>query len=274
MKSRILFLFVLCTCFFDVTNAQENTSDQFANKPGNFYTYWGYNWEWYSNSDIHFKGDVYDFVLNDVRAKDRQSDFNLSTYLKPSTITVPQYNYRIGYFVRQNWDVSIGMDHMKYVVQQNQEVGIEGTINSDPRYNKTYTQGDKIALTKDFLKYEHTDGLNYLNLAVRHHYPLLTGQKLSLYNTHGIGIGVLIPKSNVTLLNNPRNDEFHLAGFGLDLNAGFRLTVLKHFFLENNIKIGFVNLPDVRTTPLKEDRAEQHFYFCQVNVVLGYRFKF
>jgi len=35
----------------------------------------------YSNSDIHFTGDGYDFTLLGVRANDRQSEFGLTPFL-------------------------------------------------------------------------------------------------------------------------------------------------------------------------------------------------
>jgi hypothetical protein len=51
---------------------------------------------------------------------------------------------------------------MKYVMAQNQVANITGNINTgtpfDGVYNRTPTE-----ITENFLMYEHTDGLNYIN---------------------------------------------------------------------------------------------------------------
>ena len=80
----------------------------------------------YSNSDISFKGNNYDFTLFDVEAMDRQSKFDLGLYLNPGTITIPQYNLRIGYYLNDKYDISIGVDHMKYVMRAWQASTIDG----------------------------------------------------------------------------------------------------------------------------------------------------
>lgn len=50
---------------------------------------------------------------------------------------------------------------MKYVVSQDQTVKISGEIaNSETIYDGKYSNDD-IELLKDFLSFEHTDGLNY-----------------------------------------------------------------------------------------------------------------
>jgi hypothetical protein len=55
------------------------------------------------------------------------------------------------------------MDHMKYVVEQNQVVQIDGTISKmESPYHGEY-QDDDIMIVEDFLQFEHTDGLNYEN---------------------------------------------------------------------------------------------------------------
>jgi hypothetical protein len=48
----------------------------------------------FSNSDIHFKGNGYDFQLNNVTAQDRPTKFGI-VYFDPSWFTVTQYNFRL-----------------------------------------------------------------------------------------------------------------------------------------------------------------------------------
>ena len=44
-------------------------------KKGQMLIFWGWNRAAFSNSDIHFKGNGYDFVLHKVVAHDRPSEF-------------------------------------------------------------------------------------------------------------------------------------------------------------------------------------------------------
>jgi hypothetical protein len=50
--------------------------------------------------------------------------------------------------------------------------------------------------------------------------------------------------------------------------AAINLTY-KRFFLQTEIKGGFIDLPSIRTTMFAEDKAQQNFWFFQSNIVLG-----
>tara|TARA_B110000971_G_C20019058_1_gene505379 strand:+ start:60 stop:410 length:351 start_codon:yes stop_codon:yes gene_type:complete len=93
----------------DVKKAEKNTNK------GKFFFYWGWNRANFSVSDIHFTGDNYDFTLRNVKAKDRQTPFSFNDYLNPVNITIPQNNYRIGYFLKEHYTISLGVDHMKWL---------------------------------------------------------------------------------------------------------------------------------------------------------------
>ncbi len=132
------------------------------------YLIWGWNRGNFSDSDIHFKGENYDFTLHDVKAKDKVNSFTFRDYVNPRRITIPQTNLRIGYFFHDNYtirSVSIGVDHMKYVMRNYQTVKIDGEINTESQFDGIYNNND-ILLTHNFLTFEHTDGLNYINLEV------------------------------------------------------------------------------------------------------------
>lgn len=81
-----------------------------------------------------------------------------------------------------------------------------------------------------------------------------------------------MPKTNCTLLDNARYDEFHLAGFGMGIMAGLNLEIYKYFFIQSEFKSGYINMPDIRTTMDPVDRADQQFVFAQWNVVFGANF--
>ena len=69
----------------------------------------------------------------------------------------------------------------------------------------------------------------------------------------------------------PRNDEFHLAGFGTNIKCGAEVLLGNHFYVRGEAKCGYINMPDIRTTMDKADKAHQHFEYAQINTVFGYR---
>ena len=178
-------LFVLMSTLTFVVGAQQNT----INRKGSFYIYWGWNRAAYTNSDIHFSGNDYDFTLKDAIANDRQSPFKTRIYLNPKNLTIPQFNLRLGYYFKDKYEISIGTDHMKYVMKNDQTVNIDGYIhNSGTAYDGDYA-GDKIVLARDFLLFEHTDGLNYINTEIRRTDILFEKEKIAISSQAGIGIG-------------------------------------------------------------------------------------
>jgi len=256
--------------------AQAPVKEKVTNK-GKFYVYWGWNRGTYSNSDIRFKGDNYDFTLSDVTARDKPTKFGLNPYFRLDRITIPQTNYRIGYFFKENYTVSIGVDHMKYVMNADQNVMINGTINTGSSYDKIYTN-ENIQLVEDFLTFEHTDGLNYINVEVKRfddfsHLIGLNSKNLQINLTEGLGAGILFPKTNTRLLGQERHDDFHLSGWGVSASVGLNITFLKHFFIQSDVKVGYINMSDIRTTKSASDSASQSFSFLENTLVFGGRFR-
>lgn len=265
LKPIRLFHILFFVSIVQVCTAQVNDS-----RAGQWYVYWGWNWSGYTSSDIHFQGSDHDFVLHDVVAEDRQTMFTLKKYFHPEYFTTPQYNVRIGKYLKNNWDISFGIDHMKYVVRLNQSSTISGSINNGhPTYDGVYTDGP-ITISRGLLLYEHTDGLNYVNFSLRKNSALSRAdKKLQLDLLYGVGTGLMIPRSDVTLLGKQRHDNFHFAGYGLDLVGGFRLTFKQRLFFQAELKAGFINLPDVRTTVDKATKASQNFGYWQHNILFG-----
>ena len=262
MNFKKLLLAFLCLLFITNIQAQQKITE---NKKGDITVLWGWNRGWFTNSDIHFSGDNYDFTLIDVVAKDRQTKFDPAIYFHPQWITIPQTNLRIEYFHQYNYSISLGVDHMKYVVKQNQNVAIMGSIEDlDTIY-------DRINIEDEFLQFEHSDGLNYINFEYRRFDNLVNYKDWNLNIAEGLGTGFLLPRTNVTLLNKKRHDEFHLAGYGFNAVIALNLSY-KRCFIQSELKGGFINMPDIRTTEYKSDRANQHFFFSQLNFLVGYSF--
>jgi len=274
IKIQVVGIFMLLSIVSSY--AQQENQHQQKNK-GKFYAYWGWSRGAYSNSDIRFKGDKYDFTLSNVTANDRPTKLGFDPYFRLDRITIPQTNYRIGYFFKENYTISIGVDHMKYVMNADQNVMINGTINTGSSFDKVYSN-ESITLTENFLTFEHTDGLNYINAEVKRfddfsHFIGLNSKNLQLNLTEGFGAGILFPKSNTKLLDKERYDNFHMSGWGISASVGLNITFLKHFFIQSDVKAGYIKMSDIRTTKSASDSASQSFSFIENTIVFGGRFR-
>ncbi len=282
MKQLLLFSLFTLSGITTCVQAQENTanpSKYTAHNKGKFYVYWGGNRESFSRSDIHFKGDNYDFTLYDVSAHDKPKGWQMD-YLNPGRMTIPQTNFRMGYFISDHYNVSIGLDHMKYVMYQDRIVDYTGTYPNQGTYNEVVPGNpNQVNLSTDFLKFEHTDGLNYINTEfcrvddMSKYLSIGNTDKFQINLTEGLGAGILFPKTNATLLDKPRHDDFHVAGYGVSGKVGLNLTFYKYFFIQAELKAGYINMSDIRTTEDPADKASQHFLFVQRIIVFGGIFK-
>lgn len=262
----IPLLLIACIGF-----SQEQAISQEDERKGSFYVYWGWNYGWYTKSDINFRGENYDFTLENVIANDRQSKFNLNTYFNPVLLTIPQYNFRVGLFINENYNLSFGIDHMKYVVQSGQTVNINGRINSTgTEFDGNYANDD-ILLSNDFLRFEHSDGLNYLNFELRRFDEIINLKNVKISLTEGFGLGALYPKTNAVLFGQEGYDEFLLSGYGISGVLGINVSIYKHFFIQSELKGGFMDLPNIKTTSIGSDKASHNFFFSQLNIVFGSR---
>jgi len=286
-------------CFAVNTFAQEEVAIQdkyTAHNKGKFFVMWGGNRESYSKSDVTFKGKDYNFTVDNMAAHDKPKGWHVD-YINPVNMTIPQTNLRLGYFFSDHYSVTIGVDHMKYVMSQNQTANVTGNINlpadqAGSYYNGVYNntpvdmslhgaqeggfdQGAAQGNPPAFLMYEHTDGLNYVNTEVSRHddiskwFSLPNIDKVQINLTEGLGAGVLYPKTNTTLLGKERHDDFHVSGYGVSAKAGINFTFYKHFYIQGELKGGYIDMHDIKTTVSNEDSASQHFLYFQRIVAVG-----
>jgi len=242
---------------------------------GRMFAFWGWNRTNYSKSDITFKGDDYYFTLFDTKARDKPKPFGIY-YFKPDEITIPQTNFRVGYFFHDHYNVAIGVDHMKYVMYNDQVVNASGNIDVGGEFDGIYNN-TPINLTEEFLTFEHTDGLNYVTVEVNRFdtvdnwigFPV---KHIDINLTEGIGFGALYPKTNTMILGKERYDEFHVSGYGISAHVGLDITFFKYFFIQYTFKAGYINMQDIRTTGSKTDSASQDFTFFENMWVFGGKF--
>ena len=277
---RKLLLLSISFLSFTVGFAQDSNpiSEKYtAHNKGKMYFYWGGNRDSYTKSNIHFKGTNYDFTLYDVAAVDRPVGWHVD-YINPAKMTIPQTNFRVGYFINDHYNISIGVDHMKYVMVQNQSVRISGTYPNS--FNSTVINNGVINLSDErFLTFEHTDGLNYVNTEfsrvddISKLFRIIDTDKIQISFTEGVGAGILYPKTNVMLMGQERHDDFNVAGYGISAKVGINITFFKYFFIQGELKGGYINMPNIKTTFDNSDSASQNFMFFQRIIAFGGIFK-
>jgi hypothetical protein len=270
--SSLLFFSILFAP--SISNAQQDQSQPARRKDlsRKFFFYWGYNRAIYSHSDIHLSGANYDFTVFDVTAHDRPSPFTFKEYFGPTTWSIPQYNYRIGYYFTDRFSISFGQDHMKYVMDANQTAKFSGVISAaaSEKYAGSYLE-TPVTITPDFLMYEHTDGLNLFSLDFEYTLPLFSffQNKLLVDMNGGVGGIWMAPRTDVRVFGYGLNNDYHVAGYSMTAKAGLQIGFFHHYFLRAQTRVGYVTLPDVLIHNSEPDHADQDFIFMEWYVVAG-----
>ena len=274
MRNLSYMLFFAALSLQTFAQEQIKVQDKYtAHNKGKFFVSWGGNRDSYTKSDVSFKGDDYNFTLYDISAHDRPKGYHID-YINPTRMTIPQTNFRLGYFLNDHYSVALALDHMKYVMFQDRAVNINGYYPNPGSYDEFLTN-NQVLLTEKFLTYEHTDGLNYVHTEVSRHDDISTlfnisnTDKIQINLTEGAGGGVLYPKTNTKLLGKDRHDDFHVSGYGVSLKAGLNITFLKYFYIQGELKGGYINMQDIRTTKSNSDTAAQDFFFFERIVEIG-----
>jgi hypothetical protein len=238
------------------------------------YIQWGYNVESYTKSNIHFKmGNGNNFVLHHAVAHDK-GDFD-AIYKEPSQISIPQYNYRFGFYLNKTHTraFELNFDHAKYVVTDGQKVRVTGTIDG------VNVNGDSILSPNNFLHFEHTDGANWLHFNYVQQHTVVNvknNSKPLLTFLWKAGAGINIPRTDFTWRGDRFNNDFHVAGYNISVEAGARLYFLPKFFVELTGKTGFVKYINAlsNSNQIKGNRVTHSFGFVEGIATLGYDIKF
>ncbi|MEO5777723.1 MAG: hypothetical protein ABIQ27_12525 [Flavobacterium sp.] len=286
MKKILFFSFITSFAITQVVSAQEKKADSgkfTAHNKGKYIVAFGGNRDGFTKSDIHFKGDNFNFTVSDAEAHDKPKGWQVD-YINPTRFTIPQTNMKFGYFISDHYAVVLNIDHMKYIFAQNQTANVTGTIDlpdSDPGsvHNGTYNNTPVDFTDGTFLKFEHTNGLNYVHPEISRFddlskiFGIRNTDKFQLNITEGVGAGFLYPRTDATVLGERRHDEFHIAGYGVSAKAGLNFTFFKYFFIQTEIKGGYINMPDIEISYDTSEKASQHFLFFESIIYFGGVFK-
>jgi hypothetical protein len=234
------------------------------------YLQWGYNTEWYTKSNIHFKSVVngvpHNFTIRKAKAHDRGDMDGLIK--KPLAVTVPQYNYRIGFYLNKKHTkaIEINYDHTKYIVYNDQVVHAKGNIGGD------YFDKDTVFSVND-VHFEHTNGANFYQVNYVQQYELKRNAKRAVFTAlWKAGAGILIPKTDITLSNKRVDNRFHIAGYCFGAEAGARWYISRKWFFEGTAKTGFANYTN--SLAAGNGKVNHSFGYFELIGTIGYDINF
>lgn len=278
MQKFLICFTVGVICFFDfAANAQTYSfKKKFGTQKNAMYIYWGYNRSVYTKSDVNFNGPDYNFTVSKLAASDRPSR-KFKTYVDPTMFTVPQFNVRIGWYYKHRWDFSVGYDHMKYVMDKNQTLYINGEITNttSSQLSGKYSNLDgQIPIRYEDLHYENTNGLNYVSFQLNNTAPLYKtkNKKFAIQRRAGIGIGGVVTQTDFNWDGKQYHTNFNISGFGVSLHTGVRFDFFNRFFFQSNWSGGYINLPKNRTAPFQPLFAKHQFVYGQWELLGGVLF--
>jgi len=257
---------------------QYSFKKKFGTQKNGLYIYWGYNRSIYSKSDVRFYSPDYDFTAINLAASDNPSS-KLSDYFDPQKLTIPQFNVRIGWYYKFRWDISVGYDHMKYVMDRDQNLYLSGDAGATTtsQLNGTYDESNgMIPIRYEDLHYENSNGLNYISFQLNNTAPLYKTRDLNfaIMRRAGLGFGPVVTQTDFNWDGQTYHSGYklRLAGYGISLHAGLRFDFFKHFFLQSNWATGFIHLPKNATIIDLNHYSEQKFMYADWQLLGGFIF--
>jgi|GEM_PF-3949662 len=249
MKRNLTLLPFLLVLLFSLSLALPALGQKSSRNPpqkNRIWLSWGYHRAKFLPSDIHLFQPAYQrhWVYESLKAKDRSSFHQI-----PSIhVTEPQFQLRAGYRNPKGWGMEIGLCHLKYVVIPDQWA--TKSIYSDGNREQS-----ELLLSSEVLRFEHTDGLNYLHLNLsKNHFlrkQLNDNSRIFMpFASAKLGAGIYIPRSD-NLIQSPSGEiesngnRYHLAGYGFNSTLGIGSFIYEHFFLELEGSAFCSILPDI-----------------------------
>ncbi len=199
-----------------------------------FFVSWGYNGDSYTKSDLHISQPSLgnDFTLVGVQARDSKGWTDAFSH----SLFVPQYNLRFGMFFNEKWGLEVALDHMKWIVRQDQVVAMTGTLNGA-------NVDTQVTLAPDVLRYQLNNGANpvFFNVIRRVRLRGEPGRTGSVFFLPKAGGGFAVPHTENTLFGQANEKGFQFFhGWDLDAAAAVRVHIYKRLYVEVEEKAMYV----------------------------------
>lgn len=260
LKSSALFV-ALCTSV--VTNAKDASKNK-KHVKGAIYASWGYNQEWYTQSTIHVNQSSLgnDYQLVKVNAHDHKG---WDETLFHAELTIPQYNYRLGYYFNEKQDLAfeINFDHTKYIITDGQQMQIKGMFDG-----KAVDYSLLFARDKGFY-YFLNNGANFLlfNLVKRFGLYHTNDNNLRFDLTAKAGVGPVVPHVENSLFGKANQPHFQVGGWNTGVETALRMTVCRYGFLEFSQKVDYARYSHLK---IYEGTAKHSFGTYELILSAGF----
>jgi len=238
-----------------------------------FYFSWGYNKEWYTHSNLHISQPALgnDFTFENIKGYDHPGwDGQLFT----KAISIPQYNYRIGYFIneKKGLAIEVNFDHTKFLFADNQISHVKGTVNGKPFDGNVLFKENDAPGADSSSYYFLNNGANFLlfNIVKRWHFFSNKKETIKIDALAKVGIGPVIPHVENKFFNQPPNDEhFQLGGWNVGVEGAIRATFFNYVYLEYTNKLDYARYSGLR---IYDGTAKQAFGTYEMILNLGITF--
>lgn len=261
--SRAIAL-IACATFF----GRQTTLAQKAKRPsrkGEFYFSWGYNTEWYTRSNVSVSqpelGNNYTFRR--ISGHDNRG-WDGKLFTKP--LTIPQYNYRVGYFFNKKKGLAfeINFDHTKFIFAD-QDAHITGRLNG--KYVDTTVSFN----AQNGFFYYLNNGANFLlfNIVKRwetYHSP---NEKIKIDILGKAGVGPVIPHVENSFFGDKNEPHFQIGGWNVGLEGAVRATFFNTVYLELCNKVDYARYSNLK---IYKGTAKHAFGTYEIIANLGITF--
>jgi len=251
------------------TSAQEKKEK----RKHEFYFSWGYNAEWYTHSNIQISQPslINNFTFENVKAHDH---LGWDDGLFHEAISIPQYNYRLGYFINEKKQlaIEINFDHTKYIFADNQIVHIKGTVNGKAYDGNVLFKENTEAGADSSSYYFLNNGANFLlfNLVKRWHFISNKKESIKIDLLAKGGVGPVIPHVQNKFFDQQPNDQhFQLGGWNIGIEGAVRATFFNYVYLEYTNKLDYARYSGLR---IYQGTAKQAFGTYEMILNLGVTF--
>ena len=236
------------------------------------YISWGYNTEWYTHSNLRIQQPSLgnDFTLKNITGHDHPG-WNEQFFTK--AITIPQYNYRIGYIFNKEKGLGfeINFDHTKFILTDGEMVHVVGKMGG--KSVDTHRVFKDYGPTSDSTSWYYlNNGANFLLFNITKRWKLLENRSGSvrLDGFGKAGIGPVIPHVDNQFFGQPHNDKhFQLGGWNVGVEGTLRATFFRYVYLEYMNKLDYARYSGLK---IYQGTAKQAFGTYEMNINLGVTF--
>lgn len=252
----LLIIFVLTTINSDAQTKKKERKKE-------FYFSWGYNTEWYTNSNVKVSQSALgnDYQFSNIKGHDHRG---WDEGLFSKAISIPQYNYRLGLFInrKKGLALEINFDHTKFIFAD-QAAHIKGTLNNRPVDSTV-----NFNVANGFYYYLN-NGANFLlfNIVKRWHW--YQSRNISIDFLGKAGIGPVIPHVENYLFGQKNKMGFQFGGWNIGAEAAIRTTFFNRVFLEYCNKLDYARYSNLK---VYEGTAKHAFGTYEMILNLGVSF--